>query len=48
MWTNENKIHLMSKDGSGIIQYQYFDGCKPDKEMNWEDFENKLDDLMKL
>jgi hypothetical protein len=46
MWTNENKIHLMSKDGSGIIKDVYFEGCKPDEEMNWEDFKNKLDGLM--
>lgn len=48
MWTNENKIHLMSVDGSGIIQGTYFDGCKPHEEMKWEDFKNKLDGLMKL
>ena len=48
MWTNENKIHLMSEDGSGIIQDKYFDGCKPCEEMNWKDFKEKLEGLMNL
>ena len=32
MWTNENKIHLMLEDGSGIINDQFIDGCNPDEE----------------
>jgi hypothetical protein len=47
MWTSENKIHLMSEDGSGIIQGTFFDGCKPDEEMKWEDFKKQLGGLKK-
>lgn len=43
MWTNENKIHLMSKDGSTINKEAYFDGCSPSKRIEWEEFKKKLD-----
>ena len=46
MWTNENKIHLMFKNGSGIIKNKYFDGCVPYEKMNWGKFKNKLDSLI--
>ena len=46
MWTNENKIHLMFKNGNGIIKNKYFDGCAPYEKMNWGKFKNKLDSLI--
>lgn len=46
MWTNENRIHLMFKNGSGIIKKNYFDGCDPYEKINWRQFKNKLDCLM--
>lgn len=45
MWTNENKIHLMSKDGGTINIEAYFDVCSPYNSIKWEDFKDKLDGL---
>lgn len=46
MWTNENKIHLMHKNSSGIIKSKCFDGCGAYEKMKWEDFKKKLDSLI--
>ncbi len=46
MWTNENKIHLMLEDGSGINKDVCFPGCNPYEKMTWDDFKQKLDGLM--
>lgn len=46
MWTNENKIHLMHKNGSGIIKSKCFDGCGVYEKMSWGKFKNELDCLM--
>ncbi|MBQ2175466.1 MAG: hypothetical protein II453_10540, partial [Alphaproteobacteria bacterium] len=46
VWTNENKIHLMFKNGSSIIKNKCFDGCNPYERINWQKFKNELDNLM--
>ncbi len=46
MWTNENKIHLMYKNGSGINKSKYFDGCGAYEKIKWEKFQNELDCLL--
>lgn len=46
MWTNENKIHLMHKNGSGIIKSKCFDGCDVYEKMSWEKFKKELDGLI--
>ena len=46
IWTNKNKIHLMFKNGSGIIKNTFFDGCDPYEKMNWKKFKKELDDLV--
>lgn len=46
MWTNENKIHLMFKNGSGIIKNKYFEGCEAYGKMGWTKFKNELDTLI--
>jgi hypothetical protein len=44
-WTNENKIHLMHKNGS-IIKNKCFDGCGPYDRMSWNKFKNELESLI--
>lgn len=46
MWTNENKIHLMHKNGSGIIKSKCFDGCGVYEKMSWVKFKKELDSLI--
>ena len=46
MWTNENKIHLMHKNGSGIIKSKCFDGCGVYEKMSWGKFKKELDGLI--
>ena len=46
MWTNDNKIHLMHKNGSGIIKNKYFEGCIAYEKKSWRKFKNELDSLI--
>lgn len=46
MWTNENKIHLMFKNGSGIIKNKWTDGCGPYEKIKSVKFNNELDCLI--
>lgn len=46
MWTNENKIHLMYKNGNGIIKSKYIDGYGPYEKIKSGKFNNDLDCLM--